>query len=424
MSIMPLFFNPPWRVVLKHPCDSFSDFHRFDSFNDLHHSDSFDHLYPSDSFGDLDDPSPPEGIGPQSVDVSGDQQVNAFAGLEAVTEQRPPCCPYCHNDDFIKYGFKGIIQRYLCKRCGKTFNARTGTPYARIRRLLERLRFDRAMDAKHSLREDARTLGVSVSTTFRWRHQNMVRMWEEEATLTKNQPLKGNVTVVWEEFSEGRSMASSQPNLCWAIDRLRAGVDIDCWKKGAPTTVIFVVSDEVGRHIETVSDRMTVSPEETAPDTVAAMESTVVPDVRAVCNEMVPDMMALPEMTDAVPVKGQNSIFTGIFVVEAPATQSVLSETLVPHLEVGAEVRSQLGFAEVVSDSWLGSKSPRFKWRLFDKRRDGHRNYADRLSFVFFQWLTSFNGIAVKYLKRYVGWFMHYIRSHQLEISWSGVHYV
>jgi transposase-like protein len=44
-------------------------------------------------------------------------------------------CPHCSSNNTIKWGkYKGW-QRFRCKNCKKTFNARTRTPFANLKRI-------------------------------------------------------------------------------------------------------------------------------------------------------------------------------------------------------------------------------------------------------------------------------------------------
>ena len=41
-------------------------------------------------------------------------------------------CPHCQSTHLKKWGKSGVIQRYRCKACRKTFNNKTDTPLARL----------------------------------------------------------------------------------------------------------------------------------------------------------------------------------------------------------------------------------------------------------------------------------------------------
>jgi len=43
-------------------------------------------------------------------------------------------CPHCHANHLKKWGKSGAIQRYSCMGCLKTFNKKTNTPLAKLRK--------------------------------------------------------------------------------------------------------------------------------------------------------------------------------------------------------------------------------------------------------------------------------------------------
>jgi transposase-like protein len=80
-------------------------------------------------------------------------------------------CPHCHSKDFVKAGSHNGSKRYLCKSCGKTFNALTGTPLAGLHNTDKFMANARHMIAGDSVRKAAADLGLNKDTAFRWRHR-------------------------------------------------------------------------------------------------------------------------------------------------------------------------------------------------------------------------------------------------------------
>jgi transposase-like protein len=83
------------------------------------------------------------------------------------------CCPRCGSLDIGKWGFVSNLQRYKCKEdaCGRTFNALTNTPLARLRKRDKwQANLDCMTDALPIWRV-AEELNVAISTAFRWRHR-------------------------------------------------------------------------------------------------------------------------------------------------------------------------------------------------------------------------------------------------------------
>jgi hypothetical protein len=63
------------------------------------------------------------------------------------------------------------LQRYKCRGCGRTFNALTGTPLARLRQKSKWLAQAEALRDGLSITQAGKRLRVARSTAFRWRHR-------------------------------------------------------------------------------------------------------------------------------------------------------------------------------------------------------------------------------------------------------------
>lgn len=90
-------------------------------------------------------------------------------------------CPHCKNRDLYHHGFANGLQRYRCKQCGKTFNALTKTPLARLRHKSKWLNYLDQMQASLTVRKSAKNIGVHRNTSFRWRHRFLKLISKERA---------------------------------------------------------------------------------------------------------------------------------------------------------------------------------------------------------------------------------------------------
>jgi len=103
-----------------------------------------------------------------------------------IVEQRIdaiPQCPHCSAPEFVKFGVDKGLQRYRCKECGRTFNALTGTPLARLRHKEKWLKYSESIQQGHSLRSAAERCGVDLKTSFRWRHRFLALPESHQAKL-------------------------------------------------------------------------------------------------------------------------------------------------------------------------------------------------------------------------------------------------
>jgi transposase-like protein len=99
-----------------------------------------------------------------------ESQNAAVALVEGLARQRLHC-PACNSSHAHRHGHAHGLQRYRCVPCGRTFNALSGTPLARLRHKTLWLDYADCLLASVSVRKAAHQLGVHRNTTFRWRHR-------------------------------------------------------------------------------------------------------------------------------------------------------------------------------------------------------------------------------------------------------------
>ena len=100
-------------------------------------------------------------------------QLNAdvvdYQGLKAQTI--PPLCPNCQSKNIIKNGTQQGQQLYICKNCGRNFRITTGTFVYRLKKKEKMLDYIRCMLEGKTLRACAAEVGISLPTSFAWRHR-------------------------------------------------------------------------------------------------------------------------------------------------------------------------------------------------------------------------------------------------------------
>jgi transposase-like protein len=101
--------------------------------------------------------------------VAEDGNAASIAVIEA--QGSPSGCPHCGNHGIVRNGSANGLQRYKCRHCGRTFNALTGTPLARLRQKAKWLPQAEALRDGATITQAAKRLGVARSTAFRWRHR-------------------------------------------------------------------------------------------------------------------------------------------------------------------------------------------------------------------------------------------------------------
>ena len=91
--------------------------------------------------------------------------------IESRVVQAQTGCPHCGHTQLLRHGQVSGLQRWRCKACGRTFNALTKTPMARLRMKAKWLLQQQVSELGLSVAKAAAQLQVSPSTAFRWRHR-------------------------------------------------------------------------------------------------------------------------------------------------------------------------------------------------------------------------------------------------------------
>lgn len=89
------------------------------------------------------------------------------------TQGKVAGCPHCGNGHVVRNGSASGLQRYKCRVCGRTFNALTGTPLARLRQKSKWIVQAEVLRDGMTITQAAKRLKVARSTAFRWRHRFM-----------------------------------------------------------------------------------------------------------------------------------------------------------------------------------------------------------------------------------------------------------
>lgn len=101
--------------------------------------------------------------------LQGEYEVGVLQTQQEQTS--PPSCPHCQSPQVIRRGSVNGRQKYTCKACKKHFSATTGTVMYHLKEYEKMGKYIRYMLEGMSLRELAEAVGLSLQTTFDWRHK-------------------------------------------------------------------------------------------------------------------------------------------------------------------------------------------------------------------------------------------------------------
>lgn len=80
-------------------------------------------------------------------------------------------CPYCSSSQVYRRGIKDGSQSYSCKTCFKWYRETTGTPLYNIQKKDKWQSYLGYMEKGYSIKNIAKELGISIQTSFDWRHK-------------------------------------------------------------------------------------------------------------------------------------------------------------------------------------------------------------------------------------------------------------
>lgn len=92
-------------------------------------------------------------------------QVKENAEAKAVT------CPHCSGKRIRANGKLKGVQRYICNGCHKNFSETTGKFWYNIKKKDKLNRYLYCLLSGYSIRQSARETGISIQTSFDWRHK-------------------------------------------------------------------------------------------------------------------------------------------------------------------------------------------------------------------------------------------------------------
>lgn len=91
--------------------------------------------------------------------------------IEAIENALPVGCRHCTSKRVVRNGTRCGLQRWLCRDCNRSSSATTGTALSRLRSKHKFEAYGRCLEHGMTIREAARDVGISVDTSFRWRHR-------------------------------------------------------------------------------------------------------------------------------------------------------------------------------------------------------------------------------------------------------------
>ncbi|BCL75068.1 transposase [Jeongeupia sp. HS-3] len=90
-------------------------------------------------------------------------------------------CPHCHQPELRPWGSSDGLPRSRCRHCGKTCNALTGTPLARLRQREQWARFAQTLIDGLSVQAAAAQCAIGKNIAWRWRQRFLATVADHRA---------------------------------------------------------------------------------------------------------------------------------------------------------------------------------------------------------------------------------------------------
>lgn len=279
-------------------------------------------------------------------------------------------CPRCRSTRVAGHGRWRGRRRYRCNRCGRTFNALTGTPLAGLHHPDRWLELAACLVQGLTVRETARRLGVHPSTAFRWRHRLLAALTGEPAGhgaapgLAGSPVLPGTPAVLG-----GMSSAAGRPG-----------------RRRPLLGGVVEVSEAAFAHSEKGSRRLARPPRRRGlrwvePWNVQKVYAVVARDRRG-------------RILTAVTGIGRPRSADLVSVLDPVARGSVLCP---PRPQDYRQAAVRLGLVD--GFSYLARR------RVPVRHTHWHRAGVVALRTRLRAWIQRFNGVATRYLHRYLAWY-------------------
>ena len=105
----------------------------------------------------------------QAHELEGKVLSSAYKDVDSKRLKKP--CPHCESKDVYKRGKQKGVQMYSCKACVKWYSETTGTPLYDIKLKSKWQSYLRCMEQGMSIKKIAKEIGISIQTSFDWRHK-------------------------------------------------------------------------------------------------------------------------------------------------------------------------------------------------------------------------------------------------------------
>ncbi len=97
--------------------------------------------------------------------------MDSSSSVNSRSEIRAMSCPHCKSKKLRANGKLKQVQRYVCNGCGKNFSETTGKVLYNLKKKDKMNAYLFCLLSGYSIRKSAKETGISIQTSFNWRHK-------------------------------------------------------------------------------------------------------------------------------------------------------------------------------------------------------------------------------------------------------------
>lgn len=109
----------------------------------------------------------------QSLQLEWERQSPVLKQVQAEIANKTPLkpCPHCKAENPYKRGKYKEMQCYVCRNCKKCYRETTGTALFYLQKKDKLQAYLEEMKKGTSIKKTAKIVGISIQTSFDWRHK-------------------------------------------------------------------------------------------------------------------------------------------------------------------------------------------------------------------------------------------------------------
>jgi transposase-like protein len=131
-------------------------------------------------FRALDSRTQEELLSALQLEFESKSRVIEHARQDIRQSKEKPDCHYCGHEKVYKRGLRKGVQQYTCANCKRWFTEHTGTVLQGIHHPEKWQEYLRLMQEGGSIKGIAKQMGISIETSFRWRHKILSSLGQKE----------------------------------------------------------------------------------------------------------------------------------------------------------------------------------------------------------------------------------------------------